>query len=79
MRWPAYVKNVSQVNDEGLPLDSEINTRLSMVCGLTTWQRVLLILERFDDLTKNDKDKIFENSIQPNVEYLEELKQKGKR
>jgi hypothetical protein len=34
-------------------------------------------VERFDDLTKNDKDELFENSIQAHVEYLEELKQKG--
>jgi hypothetical protein len=40
---------------------------------------VSLTLERFDDLTKNDKDKLFKNSIQTCIEYLEELKQKGKK
>jgi hypothetical protein len=28
-------------------------------------------------LTENDKDELFENSIQAYVEYLKELKQKG--
>jgi hypothetical protein len=30
-------------------------------------------------LTKNEKDKLFENSIQAYVQYLKELKQKGKK
>jgi hypothetical protein len=30
-------------------------------------------------LTENEKDKLFENSIQASVQYSEELKQKGKK
>jgi hypothetical protein len=30
-------------------------------------------------LTENEKDELFENSIQAYVQYLEELKQKGKK
>jgi hypothetical protein len=30
-------------------------------------------------LTENEKDKLFENSIQAYVQYAEELKQKGKK
>jgi hypothetical protein len=45
--------------------------RLSMVCGLDARQRLSLTLERFDDLVKNDKDELFENSIQAYVEYPE--------
>jgi hypothetical protein len=59
MRWPIDVKNVDQVNNKGVPLDKEINTRFSRVCGLVAQQRVSLILERFDDLSKNGKDKLF--------------------
>jgi hypothetical protein len=40
---------------------------------------VLLILQGFDDLTKNEKDELFKNSIQAYAQYLEELKQKGKK
>jgi hypothetical protein len=40
---------------------------------------VSLTLERFDDLTENDKDELFKNSIQSYIEYSEELKQKGKK
>jgi hypothetical protein len=78
MRWPTDVKNVGQVNDEGLPLYKEINTRLPKVCRLATRKRVSLTLERFNDLTKNDKDELFENSIQAYVECPKELKEKGK-
>jgi hypothetical protein len=60
-------------------LDNEISTRLSRVCGLASRQRVSLTLERFDDLTENDKDKLFKNSIQAYIQYPEELKQKGKK
>jgi hypothetical protein len=40
---------------------------------------VSLTLQRIDDLSKNDKDKVFENTIQAYVEYSEELHQKGKK
>jgi hypothetical protein len=71
--------NVGQVNDEGVPLDTEVNTRLSRLCGLAAWQRVPLTLLGFDELTKNEKDELFKNSIQAYVQYLEEQKQKGKK
>jgi predicted nucleic acid binding AN1-type Zn finger protein len=54
-----------------------VNTRLSRVCGLSARQRVSLTLQGFDELTKNEKHKLFENSIQAYVQYPEELKQKG--
>jgi hypothetical protein len=65
--------SVGEVNDEGLPLDTRVNTRLSMVCGLAARQRVSLIVQGFDELIKNEKDKLFENSVQAYVQYLEEL------
>jgi hypothetical protein len=40
---------------------------------------VLLTLQGFNELTKNEKDEIFKNSIQAYVQYREELKQKGKK
>jgi hypothetical protein len=39
---------------------------------------VSLTLQGFDDLTENEKDELFKNSIQAYVQYSEELKQKGK-
>jgi hypothetical protein len=71
--------SVDEVNNEGLPLNTRVNTRLSRVCGLAARQRVSLTLQGFDELTKNEKDELFENSIQAYVQYLEELKQKGKK
>jgi hypothetical protein len=44
MRWPTDVMNVGQVNEETVPLDKEVNTRLSNVCGLAARQRVSLTL-----------------------------------
>jgi hypothetical protein len=49
----------NKVNDEGLPLYR---------------QRVLLTLQGFDELTKNEMDELFENSIQAFVQYPEEVK-----
>jgi hypothetical protein len=54
----------NKVNDEGLPLYR---------------QRVSLTLQGFDELTKNEMDELFENSIQAFVQYPEEVKQKGKK
>jgi hypothetical protein len=71
--------SVGEVNDEGVPLDTTVNTRLTRVCGPAAQQRVSLILQGFDDLTENEKDELFKNSIQACVQYLEELKQKGKK
>jgi hypothetical protein len=71
--------SVGEVNDEGVPLDTIVNTRLFRVCGLAAWQRVSLTMQGFDQLTQNEKDELFKNSIQAYVEYPEELKQKGKK
>jgi hypothetical protein len=40
---------------------------------------VSLTLQGFNELTKNEKDKLFENSIQEYVQYPKDLKQKGKK
>jgi hypothetical protein len=45
-----------------------------MVYSLDARQRVLLTLQGFKDLTENEKDELFENSIQEYVQYLEDLK-----
>jgi hypothetical protein len=54
-------------------------TRLSRVCGLAARQRVPLTLEKFEDLTEDEKNELFTDSIQWYILYLEELKEKGKR
>jgi hypothetical protein len=36
-------------------------------------------MQGFSQLTQNEKDELFKNSIQAYVEYPEELKQKGKK
>jgi hypothetical protein len=77
--WPTDVMSVGEVNDEGIPLDTIVNMRLSKVCGLAARQRVSLILQGFNDLTKNEKEELFENSIQAYIQYPEELKQKGNK
>jgi hypothetical protein len=77
--WLTYVMSVGEVNDEGVSLDTTMNMRLSRVRGLAAWQRVSLTLQRFDELTENKKDELFEHSILAYVQYLEVLKQKGKK
>jgi hypothetical protein len=78
--WPMNVMSVGEVvNDEGVPLDTTVNMRLSRVCSLAAQQRVSLIQQGFDDLTENEKDELFKNSILAYVQYPEELKQKGKK
>jgi hypothetical protein len=44
MMWSVDIMSVGEVNDEGVPLDMTVNTRLSKVCGLAVRQRVSLIL-----------------------------------
>jgi hypothetical protein len=71
--------SVGEVNDEGLPLDKTVNTRLSRVCGLVARQRVSLTLQGFNELIENEKDELLKNPIQAYVQYLEDLKHKGKK
>ncbi len=59
--------SVGEVNDEGLPLDTTVNTWLFRVCGLSARQVVSLTMQEFDELVKNKKDELFENSIQAYV------------
>jgi hypothetical protein len=70
--------NAGEVNEDGQPLDQRTLMRLSRVCGLTAQQRVSLTLEKFEDLTEDEKNELFTNSIQQYVVYPEELKEKGK-
>jgi hypothetical protein len=77
--WLTDVMSVGEVNDEGVPLDTTVNMRLSKVCGLAARQRVSLTMQVFNELTENEKDGLFKNSIQAYIQYLEELKQKGKK
>jgi hypothetical protein len=53
--------------------------RSMMKACLAAWQRLLLTMQGFDELTENEKDELFKNSIQAYVQYPEELKQKGKK
>jgi hypothetical protein len=79
MTWLTDVMSVGDINDKGVPLDMIVNMRLSRICGVATRQRVSITLPRFDDLTENEKDELFKNSIQAYGQYSEELKQKGKK
>jgi hypothetical protein len=71
--------SVGEDNDKGVPLDMTVNTRLSRVCSLATRQMVSLTMQGFDELTKNEKDKLFKNSIQAYIQCPEKLKQKGEK
>jgi hypothetical protein len=71
--------SVGEVNDYGLPFDMRVNMRLSRVCCLATRQKVSLTVQEFNELTKNEKDELFKNSIQAYMQYQEELKQKGRK
>jgi hypothetical protein len=71
--------NAGEVNEDGKPLGQCTLTRMSRVCGLAARQRVPLTLEKFEDLTEDEKNKLFMNSIQRYVVYPEELKEKRKR
>jgi hypothetical protein len=71
--------NAGEVNEDGQPLNQCTLTWLSRVCGLTARQRVPLTLEKFEDLTEDEKNELFANSIQQCIVYPKELKEKGKR
>jgi hypothetical protein len=77
--WLTDVMNAGEVNEDGQPLDQCTLMRLSRVCGLAARQRVPLTLEKFEDLTEDEKNETFMNSIQWYVVYPEELKEKEKR
>jgi hypothetical protein len=61
---PTNVMNAGEVNEDGQPLDQCTLTTLSRVCGLDAWQRLLLTLKKFEDLTEDEKNELFANSIQ---------------
>jgi hypothetical protein len=71
--------NAGEVNEDGQPLDQRTLMGLSRVCGLATWQRVPLTLEKFEDLIEDERNELFMNSIQRYIVYPEEPKEKGKR
>jgi hypothetical protein len=56
--------NADEVNEDGQPLDQHMLMRLSRVCGLVARQRMPQTLEKFEDLTEDEKNELFMNSIQ---------------
>jgi hypothetical protein len=56
--------NAGKVNEDMQPLDQRTLMRLSRVCGLAARQMVPLTLEKFEDLTEDEKNELFANSIQ---------------
>jgi hypothetical protein len=63
MMWLTNIMSVGEANDEGVPLDTIVNMRLSRVCGVAARQRVSLIMQRFNYLTENERDELFKNPI----------------
>jgi hypothetical protein len=63
MKWPIDVMNIGHVNDEGVPLDMEVNMRLARFYGLAARQRVSITLQGFHELTKNERDKLFKKNL----------------
>jgi hypothetical protein len=49
--------NAGEVNEDGQPSHQHMLTRLSRVCGL-------IAPEKFEDLTEDEKNELFANSIQ---------------
>jgi hypothetical protein len=62
--WPTDVMNPDEANEDEQHLDQHTLMRLSRVCVLAARQRVPLTLEKFEDLTENEKNELFTNSIQ---------------
>jgi hypothetical protein len=63
MMWLTNIMSVGEVNDEGVPLDTIVNMRLSRVCDVAARQRVSLIMQGFNYLTENERDELFKNPI----------------
>jgi hypothetical protein len=53
--WSTYIMNAGEVNEDGKPLDQHTLMRLSRICSLAARQRVPLTLEKFEDLTEDEK------------------------
>jgi hypothetical protein len=68
--WLTDVMNAGEVNEDRQPLDQCRLMRLSRVCGLAARQRVPLTLEKFEDVTEDEKNELFVNSIQRFVTCL---------
>jgi hypothetical protein len=78
MTWPMDIMSVSEVNDKRRTLGHD--SEYEIVQGLWSSSPAKGVVNpvRFNDLTENEKDELFKNSIQAYVQYLKELKQKGK-
>jgi hypothetical protein len=67
--WPTYIMNAGEVNEDGQPLNQRTLTRLSTVCGLA--------LEKFEDLTEDEKNELKEKgeegSYEGHVSFIEGL------
>ncbi|TVU19977.1 hypothetical protein EJB05_36162, partial [Eragrostis curvula] len=76
-QWPKDKMFVVDADEEGKPLDLEVSTRLSIIWGLCSRQKVPILLGSIDELSDDQREFIFKEVVQKYVEYPEHLKQIG--
>ena len=58
----------------GFPIEKRAQIRMRRLVGLIARQRISLVLSSFNSLSEQDKITIFDEYVQPWLEFLEELK-----
>jgi hypothetical protein len=63
-----------ELTEDGMPKEKEAKARMRRLAGLIARQRISLVMASFSVLSDEDKMHLFDDCVQPKLEFAEELK-----
>ena len=76
-QWPTDKIVVREITENGMPTELRAERRMKRLAGLIARQRLPLTLLSFDALTETQREKLFQDYVQPWLEFEEPLQAKA--
>ena len=76
-KWPIEKITIMEIDDDGVPTEKKALQMLRKLAGLNARERVPLTLPKFDDLTMDQKNALFNDGVNTFLEFSENMKAKA--
>lgn len=73
-KWPDDKEVVTELTPEGFPKERKAKLRMKRLASLIARQRISLLTPSISTLSNEQKIKIFEECVQPSLDFAEALK-----
>lgn len=78
-KWPTDKITVTGIDADGMPSEKDAKKRMRRLAGLIARQELSLTLPQFNCLSKDEKAALFDDYVQPFLEFPEDMKDLGMR